>query len=68
MLIKVAATLGVNPSRCAYVGNMIEFDIFAAKNAGMVPILLTWCYPPKTPIPQDTVVIEHIRELLEMVP
>lgn len=68
MLSKVAATMGVNPSKCAYVGNMTEFDIPAAKNAGMVPILLTWCYPPKDPNPSDTVIIDDIAELLEILP
>lgn len=68
MLSKAAATLGVNPSKCAYVGNMTEFDIPAAKNAGMIPILLTWCYPPKGPIPSETIVIEDISELLNIIP
>jgi HAD superfamily hydrolase (TIGR01549 family) len=67
MLIKVATTLGVNPSKCAYVGNMIEFDVLAAKNAGMVPILLTWCYQLRNSIPSDTIVIEDIKELLEII-
>ena len=68
LLIKSVETLGINPSRCAYVGNMTEFDVPAAKNAGMIPILLTWCYAPKEPIPSDTIIIEHISELLEIIP
>jgi phosphoglycolate phosphatase-like HAD superfamily hydrolase len=68
MLIKAAAKLGVNPTKCAYVGNMTEFDIPAAKNAGMVPILITWCYSPNDSIPPDTIVIEHIKDLLEIIP
>jgi phosphoglycolate phosphatase-like HAD superfamily hydrolase len=68
LLIKAVATLGLNPTRCAYVGNMTEFDAPAAKNAGMIPILITWCYTPKNPIPSDTIIIEHINELLEIIP
>jgi HAD superfamily hydrolase (TIGR01549 family) len=68
MLIKAAANLEVNPSRCAYVGNMTEFDILAAQNAGMVPILLTWGYPINNPISSDTILVEHISELLEIIP
>jgi phosphoglycolate phosphatase len=68
MLSKAAAKLEVNPSKCAYVGNMVEFDVPAAKNAGMIPILLTWGYQINDPLSSDTIIIEHISQLLELIP
>ncbi len=67
MLIRVAATFGTNPHRCVYVGNIVEQDIVAATNAGMIPILLTWCDPQEEEkVSSDTIVIEHIADLLEV--
>ena len=67
LLVKVAATFGTNPHRCAYVGNIVDNDVVAATRAGMIPILLTWCDPEEAEkISSDTVIIEHIKELLEI--
>ncbi len=67
MLIRVAATFGTNPHRCVYVGNIVEQDIVAATSAGMIPILLTWCDPQEEEkVSSDTIVIEHIADLLEV--
>jgi HAD superfamily hydrolase (TIGR01549 family) len=67
LLLKVAATLGTNPHRCAYVGNIVEFDVVAATRAGMIPVLLAWCDPEeKEKITSDTIVIEHIKDLMEI--
>ena len=67
LLVKIAAMLGVNPHRCAYVGNIVEFDVVAATRAGMIPVLLTWCDPEEEEkITSDTVVIGNIMELLEI--
>ena len=67
LLVKVAATLGVNPHRCVYVGNIVEFDVVAATRAGMIPVLLTWCDPQEEEkITSDTVVIRDIMDLLEI--
>ena len=67
MLFKVADAFGLNPRRCAYVGNIVKYDVIAAKNAGMIPILLAWCDPQeKDKITEDTIVIEHIQELGEI--
>lgn len=64
MLFKVADVLGVNPRRCAYIGNIVKFDVVAAKNAGMLPVLLTWYDPQeKDKVTEDTIIIEHIAEL-----
>jgi HAD superfamily hydrolase (TIGR01549 family) len=67
MLVKVAADIGTNPHRCAYVGNIVETDVVAATRAGMIPVLLTWCDPEEEEkVTSDTVVIEHIKDLLEI--
>jgi HAD superfamily hydrolase (TIGR01549 family) len=67
MLLKVATSLGMNPHRCAYVGNIVEYDVVAATCAGMIPVLLTWCDPQEEEkISSDTVVIEHIEDLKEI--
>jgi HAD superfamily hydrolase (TIGR01549 family) len=67
MLVKVAAEFGTNPHRCVYVGNIVENDVVAATRAGMIPILLTWCDPEEEEkVTSDTIVIEHINDLLEI--
>ena len=67
LLVKTAQALGTNPFRCLYVGNIVEYDVVAATHAGMMPVLLTWCDPEeKEKVTSDTIVIEHIRDLLEI--
>ncbi|MHA1575717.1 MAG: HAD family hydrolase [Candidatus Thorarchaeota archaeon] len=67
MLLKVSSELGVNPKRCAYVGNIVQFDVVAAQRAEMTPILLTWCDPEEIDkAPKDTIMIGHIKELLDI--
>ncbi len=67
MLLEVARSLGSNPHRCAYVGNIVEHDVVSAKRAGMVPILLTWVDSEQRDLaPEDTVIIDHICELQEI--
>ena len=67
MLLKVAAAFGTNPHKCAYVGNIVEYDVVSATRAGMIPVLLTWCDPQEEDkISSDTVVIEHIKDLMEI--
>lgn len=67
MLLEVASSLGVNPMRCAYVGNIVEYDVVSANRAGMVPILLTWIDSEQRDLaPEGTVIIDHICELEEM--
>lgn len=67
MLIRGAQMLGINPSRCAYVGNVVKFDVEAASRAGMVPVLITWIDPQEADlVTSDTVVIEHIDDLMEI--
>lgn len=67
MLLQVAEELGVNPRKCAYVGNIVEYDCVAAERAGMVPVLLTWVDPQEVDkITTDVIVIDHIADLLEI--
>jgi len=67
MLLQVAEDLGVNPRKCAYVGNIVEYDCLAAERAEMIPILLTWIDPQEVDkITTDVIVIDHIVDLLEI--
>ncbi len=66
MLIQNAHELGVNPLKCAFVGDDIKRDIPAAKGAGMHPILIV---TEGTEIPLDDeglTVIHELNELLEL--
>jgi HAD superfamily hydrolase (TIGR01549 family) len=68
MLIRVADRFGLNPRKCAYVGNIVDNDLVAAQRAGMVPILLSWCDPEEVgKINIDTIVIEDISDLLKII-
>ncbi|MHA2359931.1 MAG: HAD family hydrolase [Candidatus Thorarchaeota archaeon] len=67
MLIRVAQMLRMNPSRCAYIGNVVKFDVEAASRAGMIPVLITWIDPQEADlVTSDTVIIEHIDDLMEI--
>ncbi len=67
MLLQAAAKLGVNPRRCAYVGDKVEYDVVAAKRAEFLPILIIWCDPKeRMNVLDDVVVIEHINKMIEM--
>lgn len=67
MLIRIAQQLGVNPKKCAYIGNIARYDVEAATRAGMIPVLITWVDPEEADlVTTDTVIIEHIDDLLEI--
>lgn len=67
MLLRVAEQLRTNPKRCAYVGNIVEFDVVAAERAEMIPILLTWVDSHEVhKITSDVIVIEHLADLSEI--
>jgi len=67
MLFNVADEMGINPRYCAYVGNLVHLDVVAAKRAEMMSVLLAWCDPQeKENITEDTIIIEHISELREI--
>lgn len=69
MLIEAASRMGVNPARCAYVGDFVSIDIDAAKRAGMKPYLLT-CHSHShmEQIPPEVVVVERVMDLLDLFP
>ena len=67
MLLRVAEELGVNPRKCAYVGNIVEYDCIAATRAEMLPVLLTWIDPHEIDkVTTDVVVVDHIEDFLEI--
>jgi HAD superfamily hydrolase (TIGR01549 family) len=67
MLVRVAQQLGVNPNKCAYIGNVVKYDVEAASRAGMIPVLITWIDPQEVDlVTKDTVIIEHIDDLMEI--
>ncbi|MGY5874398.1 MAG: HAD family hydrolase [Candidatus Thorarchaeota archaeon] len=66
MLVKVAAELGMNPMRCAYVGNKVGDDVGAARRCGMLPILIVGCNPDEAQKADgDTIIITNLDELLK---
>ena len=66
MLIQNAIELGVNPIRCAFVGDDIKRDVPAAIKAGMHPILITSEDYPEENIPEGVIIIHELKELLEL--
>ncbi len=67
MLDRVAQQFDINSHNCAYIGNIVKYDIEAASRAGMIPILLTWVDPEeKDLVTSDTIVIEHLEDLMEI--
>jgi beta-phosphoglucomutase-like phosphatase (HAD superfamily) len=66
-LLNGAKELGVNPRRCAFVGNYVNADVEAAIRCEMMPILLTWANPHEGPkAPEGTLVLENPSELLQV--
>ncbi|MHA2141905.1 MAG: HAD family hydrolase [Candidatus Thorarchaeota archaeon] len=69
MLLKISRQFGINPMRCAFIGDFIELDVKAAHRAQMHPILITWKRPDEGKnAPADLLVINHIRALLDLFP
>ena len=66
-LILAAEEIGVNPLRCAFVGNSVDADIVAANRAEMIPILTTWADPEEAQkAPEGTHIIGEVSELLDL--
>ena len=66
-LLVAAREMGVNPMKCAYVGNYVGADVEAAIRCEMKPILLTWANPYEGPkAPEGTIVLETPMELLQV--
>jgi putative hydrolase of the HAD superfamily len=69
LLILAAIELGVNPRLCAYVGNIVELDVYAAIRADMLPILTTWANPEEADKASNhAIVIGSIQDLLDLFP
>lgn len=41
--LAIARELGAEPGECAFIGDS-EIDLYTARNAGMVPVIVTWGY------------------------
>ena len=65
MLIMNAHELGVNPLRCAFVGNKVNLDVDAARRAGMKPVLLAESNYADNASDIDYLVINRLEELLD---
>jgi len=67
MLIQAATRLGINPCKCACIGDFVNIDVEAARRAGMIPILLK-SYNPKEAerAPPNVTVVTDIRDLLKV--
>ena len=64
MLLRVAREMDVNPRLCAYVGNIVEYDVNSAIRAEMLPVLLTWCdKEEERKAPRGTIIIDHLKDL-----
>ena len=68
MLIMNAHELGVNPLRCAFVGNKENLDVEAARKAGMLPVLLDNSAGSSVPLLDDTLIIDKLEDLLHHLP
>jgi len=69
MLLQAASKLGVNPRKCAYVGDKVEHDVGAARRADFLPILIVWCDKEEAGwASEDLIVIDHMEELLDLFP
>ncbi|MHA2083565.1 MAG: HAD family hydrolase [Candidatus Thorarchaeota archaeon] len=67
MLLKVAREIGVNPMKCIYVGNIVQYDVVSAHRADMTPVLLTWCDPEEIgKAPPETLMFDHIHGLVSL--
>jgi putative hydrolase of the HAD superfamily len=63
IFLSAVALLGLDASRCAYVGDLYEVDIAGARAAGLRPILIGAC-----PAPEPVERIAELAELLELFP
>jgi putative hydrolase of the HAD superfamily len=55
--------LGLEPARCAYVGDIYEIDVVGARTAGLRPILIGRC-----PAPDSVERVAGLEELLSLFP
>ena len=60
--------MGINPLKCALVGDSNRKDVRAAKRAGMRAVLIVSDTKDDSDVPEDVVVIRDLRELLRLFP
>ncbi|MHA2424614.1 MAG: HAD family hydrolase [Candidatus Thorarchaeota archaeon] len=66
-LLNGAKELGINPKRCAFVGNYVNADVEAAIRCDMLPVLLTWANPDEGPkAPEGTLIFEKASDILQV--
>lgn len=68
MPILNAHEMGVNPLKCALVGDSNRKDVRAARRAGMKAVLIVSDSKEDPDVPEDVVVIRDLRELLSLFP
>lgn len=66
MLIQNAHEMGVNPMKCAFIGDDIKRDVPAAVKTGMYPILIVNEGNEVHHQDEDLTVIHELKELLEL--
>ena len=66
--LEVAARLGVDPASCLFVGDSVV-DMQAARNAGMVPVGVSWGFQPVEALRAAGAreIIERPAELLDLI-
>jgi FMN phosphatase YigB (HAD superfamily) len=65
---RIAAELRLPPSRIAYVGDRVDFDVLPARSVGMVAVFLRrgpwgWIQAGRTDPPEADLVVENLAEL-----
>jgi len=68
LLFRFADCVGVNPRRCAYVGDRLDVDVKAAVNAGMLPVLAEWCCHKSEFVMNDILVAKSPVDILTFFP
>jgi len=68
LLFRFAECVGVNPQRCAYVGDRLDIDVKAAVNAGMLPVLANWCNCSSELAINDILLARNSKDILTYFP
>ncbi|MBQ7454465.1 MAG: HAD-IA family hydrolase [Selenomonadaceae bacterium] len=64
--LDIAKKMGVAPDEVAYLGDT-SVDIETAINAGFLPVGVSWGFRPRTELFNAKIIIDHPRELMELV-
>ena len=73
ILLEAADTMGINPDRCAYIGDRPDWDVVAARSAGFTrTVILRLPHKPlPTSLPPEQTpdfFIDNLKELLGLFP